>query len=395
MYQLRPDHNAVLDRAGFSVSWQFDAQARINGGLAVAGDTVYVGTFGGKVIALNLLDGTQRWETTLDNVVMSTPVVADGLVFVGTGHNGAPGAPSHGGFAYASDTGAGLSEWGRVQGDHVVALNAADGSRAWAYHTDGEDMPSPAYIDGRLVFANGDFHAYALNATSGDAAWRQDMQGIATMASATVVADRRAVLLASCRSMEGESHTFLLDAATGTVKWRAPYGDCDASPAYADGRVFVAGVRGLRQSFGFGGRSLIAALDADSGRALWTYRSASVGLYTELASNERAIAGTYADGTYFQSIPTDDRIVAFNATNGTIRWQFHTTAPVKMSPVVQNGLLYAGDTAGVLYAIGAATGQLVNVKLYDEPFSTSPPVIVGNTMIVANGTTVYALALTD
>ena len=70
-----------------------------------------------------------------------------------------------------------------------------------------------------------------------------------------------------------------------------------------------------------------------------------------------------------------------------------TSAPVKMSAVLNNGTVYFGDTAGVLYSVDAATGALKKVRQYREAFTSSPPIISGHTMLFVNGTSVYALPI--
>ena len=64
-----------------------------------------------------------------------------------------------------------------------------------------------------------------------------------------------------------------------------------------------------------------------------------------------------------------------------------------MSPVIHNGELYFGDTVGMFYTIDARSGKLRKAQAFDEPFTTSPPIIVGRTLIVVNGTTVRAFPI--
>ena len=391
MYQLNSSHNAVLASPQRGARWSHDVNARVNGGLAVVGGTVYLDTFGGKIIALNAADGSMRWEATSDNIIMSTPIVAEGMVFVGTGHNGSM-SDRQSSFVYATvKSGDPNPMWGRPEGDHIVALDAATGEKRWTYKTAGEDMPSPAYTSGRLIFANGDMNAYGLRAHSGEALWQRDVGGISTMSSATLTA--RAVVVGICSGPNYRGSTVALAADSGKVVWRAPYGDCDSSPTVAGSRVFVSGVDGNDTPFGHGGRGIVAALNESNGHVLWTYRAAGVGPYTKIGSNERAIAGTFADDLYYQAFPTTDELAAFDGRSGAMRWKLRTTAPVKMSAVVANGKLYAGDTAGVLYTVDARSGKLLRTQMFDQPFATSPPVIAGRTMFVVAGTMVYALPL--
>jgi outer membrane protein assembly factor BamB len=388
MYQGRPDHNAVIETGGAAVSWKYDTKAKVNSGLAIVDGIVFLDTFDHHVLALDARSGEPLWQATSDNIIMSTPIVAGDKVFIGTGHNGA----MHGGggsFAYAVPHGRDEPEiWGRDEGDHLVAFDAATGKQLWTYRTRGEDMPSPAYADGKLIFANGDSHAYGLSAKDGSPLWRRDLSGISTMASATSLGN--VVLLSSCgRGLRGE--TVAVEAGSGKLAWSAPYGDCDSSPTYAGGRVFVTGVDGNKADFGYGGRGYAAALDARSGHPIWKYVASAVGPFTRTGSNERAIAGTYAAGTFFASLPESNEILALDAATGRLRWALHTTGPVKMSPVIKSGKVYFGDTAGLLYVVDSTTGHLRAIRMYEAPFATTPFVMYGNTGYFVNGTQVYAV----
>lgn len=391
MYQGRPDHNAVISRGHFSQHWTYEAKERINSGLSVAGDMVYFDTLGGKVVALDIRTGTVRWQADVDNVTMSTPIVSGGSVFIGTGHNGALGAHDSN-FVYAAGEHRGsLTMWGRPEGDHIVAFDANTGEKQWAYRTAGEDMPSPVAIKGNLVFVNGDFNAYALRMHDGSAAWQHDLRGLATMASANQSGDY--AIVSTCSGSEYRGATFALHWSTGSVRWRAAAGDCDSAPTVAANQIFVSGVDGNRVSYGFGAHGTVQSLDVGTGRILWRYVSREAGPYTKIGSNERAIAGCYADGTYLQAFPTIDKFVAFDAKTGRVRWEMRSAGPIKMSAVVRGGRVYVGDTVGLFYTLELATGKILKVDMFDAPFSVSPPVIVGDTLLVVSGTKVYAVPL--
>jgi outer membrane protein assembly factor BamB len=64
-----------------------------------------------------------------------------------------------------------------------------------------------------------------------------------------------------------------------------------------------------------------------------------------------------------------------------------------MSPVVENGRVYFGDTAGIFYTVDAASGKLLHTGSYLQPFSVSPPIIYGKTMFIADGNMVLAVPL--
>lgn len=389
-YQSDAAHNAVIAGGALRARWTFDARARINGGLAVVDGRVFLDTFSGEMLALHLTTGKIAWKQRADNLVMSTPVVGDGLVIFGTGRNGASGGTNKS-FVYAggAQTGKTIDFWGRPAGDHLLAFDAATGARRWVYRTAGEDMPSPAIADGRVFFANGDGNAYALSLNNGRALWQQSLGGIATMASANFAAGT--LFVSVCSHAMRRAHTLALAPTTGRVLWRAPYGNCDSAPTYAHGRLFLSGVAGNRAPFGFGSRAIIAAVDARSGRMLWVYRSKHARPYSKVGSSERAIAGTFANGIYFQPVPTADELLAFDPATGAIRWRFRSSGAIKMSPIVVGKTLFVGDAAGLFYSIDARSGRLLAVKMFAHPFATAPAVADGKTLLLVNGSRVFAL----
>lgn len=385
MYQYAPDHNAVFARTGLRTHWSFDAKARINGGLAVVGNTLILDTFGKEVIALDVRTGSPIWHTRVPNIAMSTPVVVNGIAYVGTGANDMLNRAN----PVLRLQFAGKDVWGVPGGDEIVAMNVRDGSVRWRYHTVGEDMPSPVYDRGRVVFANGDWHAYALDARTGKVVWKSDIRGVSTMASATRAGPY--IIVAACADGIRDSSMFALNPDTGRVVWESSNGHCDASPAYAEGKIFTADVE--PNKIKYVGHTVVAALDPKSGNAIWRYRERSPGVWTTLGSGEAAIAGTYCRGIYYQPAPLNDQLIAFKAASGNVRWIFHTAGPVKMSPVIKDNRVYVGDTVGVFYEIDASTGALLRVTPFKKPFTTSPPVIVGQTIFLVNGESVYAVEL--
>lgn len=384
-YQHSSDRNAVFDNYSISHDWSFDSRAKINSGFALVGNTLLFTTFARELVAVDVRNGRELWHAQLPNIAMSTPIVAGNLVYVGTGKSG--DLPRN---LYVKLRFHHRRIWGVPRGDEIDAFDLHSGVKRWSYHTIGEDMPSPVYDRGRLLFANGDSHAYALRADTGKLLWTTDIGGISTMSSAVMAGN--AVILGVCSDGMRDSTSVALDAATGKFLWRSQYGHCDSAPAYANGRVFVSDV--LPGDTWLQGRPIVAALDPKTGRTLWAYVAATQGIWSIVGSDEAAVAGTYAKGSYFQALPFTDDVIAFDASSGRVRWTFHTAGPAKMSPVVKDGRVHIGDTAGLLYTLDARTGRLLEMREFKEPFTVSPPIIAGNKLLVVNGTSVHAIPLT-
>lgn len=382
MYQHSPDRNAVFQQYSIPHDWSYDAKANINSGLALVGNTLLFTTFSQQVVALDVRNGRVLWQAPVKNIAMSTPIVAGNTVYVGTGKNGLLNRSLLQRVQFYKK-----NVWGSPGGDEVAAFDLRTGAPRWRYNTVGEDMPSAVYDRGRLIFANGDWHAYALNGDTGKVVWSVDDGGASTMANAVMAGD--SVIIAVCG---GGTNAVALNSSTGKILWRSPYGHCDATPAYADGKVFVNDV--VSGDTSLQKKTVVAALDVRTGKPVWVYRGNTQGLWSIVGSDEVAVAGTYAAGTYYQPAPLEDQLIAFDANTGKVRWIFHTSGPAKMSPVVQNGRVYIGDTAGLFYTLDARNGRVLELRGFKKGFTVSPPIIAGNKIIIVNGTSVNAIPVT-
>lgn len=389
IYQQTADHNAVVPRSSFERRWTLDTGSAINGGMAVAGNELYVDTLAGDLLAVDLFSGSVRWRVRAPHSLMSTPVLSGGLVYVGSGTADIP-----------SDR---MPLWGKRDtvmgvpgGDAFYAYDTATGALRWSFATPGHDMVSPALFGNVLVFANGDAHAYGLDAQTGRQLWKRTLPGLSTMASTTAAGNR--ALVSTCRYvLPYRCATLALDPHSGRILWQVPYGNADSSPAYAKGTVFVSGLDytraherwpALQEAY-----AVVAGLDVQTGNVKWAYRDTQPGLPSNVGTAERAIAGTYAAGRYFQAIPGRSQLLAFDARTGKVLWEFHPVAPIKMSPLYYQNMLYAGDSSGVFYTLDASTGKPRQLLTFRQPFSCAPPMLVGSTMLIPQNRYVHALPL--
>jgi outer membrane protein assembly factor BamB len=406
MYQYSPDRNAAFDNPGWTANWTFDAGGKINGGISIVGTTLYVESFKSALYAIDAQTGKELWHQPLPNMAMNTPIVADGVVVAGTGTN-----------QLLLDNG---REWlaGNPSGDEVAAFNAATGQPVWTFKTVGQDMPTGAVVRVgsivEFVFASGDGYLYALNIDDGHLLWRTPMNGIDMMSSLSVAGDL--VYGVSCivaspavRELQlppcpGPDYThcyrwsWAIDAENGQQRWSAPWGLGDGTSTLGDGEFFAEGI-----TFSAGalagkeaphnhGSSEVAALDSETGRLLWKFQApmAEIG-----PSGEMGIAGLYRAGIFYESLPHAQSFDAFDARTGRVLWSVGTHGYVKMSAVLSGGVLYFGDMSGYLYAVRARDGIVLDVIKFNQEFQSSAPVVVGHTLYIANGSSVYAISVDD
>jgi outer membrane protein assembly factor BamB len=161
-----------------------------------------VGSNDRNIYALNASDGALLWNYTTGDVVISSPAVAEGVVYVGS-YNGI-----------------------------VYALDAAAGRLLWNFETSGLVASSPAVADGLVYVGSGDDKIYALQASTGTAVWNYTTGG--DVASSPAVAEG-VVYVGSC-----DGKVYALNAFTGDALWSYLTGDLVvSSPAVANGVVYV------------------------------------------------------------------------------------------------------------------------------------------------------------
>ena len=416
-YQYTSEHNAVFEAPDWRVSWKADIAGKNNGGIAIVGDTVYVESFAKKLFAFDAVTGRKKWERSFDDVVMTTPLVGGDLIYVGSGVGNA-----------VKDDGK-TFVLGRPEGNDIIAVSRTNGEIVWRFHTAGQDMPTGvlAHIASRdvLVFHNGDEHVRALDAASGSLLWERAAPGNVTMSSlALYEGSVYGVSFASNvwfwdalkrndkKELADRQWTWAASPADGTFAWKSAYGGADSSPTVSDGIVFAENTQ-FASLFWTTGNALwpggptaypdavhstllsdVDALDAATGKLLWRYLSAPGPIKTA-GTNIQAIAGVYVAATLYQSMPLPSEYAAFDGKTGRIRWKIHTKEPVKMGAVVKEGELFFGDTGGNFYVVRASDGAVERTITFSDPFGCSPPVIVGDTLFVTDGNTLYALRVSD
>jgi outer membrane protein assembly factor BamB len=268
---------------------------------AIAGDTLYVGSYDGRFYALDARTGATRWrfatggerrfeakglhgmqpknQTIADpfDVFLSSPVVAEGAVYFGSGDG------------------------------HLYALDAASGALRWKFATGDVVHASPAYANGVLFFGSWDSRFYAVDAASGKEKWRfhggEDpaIHNQVGFQSSPAVAE--GVVYTGCR----DSNLYALDAATGREKWRynASGSWVITSPAITRGKV----VAGTSDS------SLYLVLDAATGRPI-ARRQGNAYIFSS-----PTIAG---DVVYVGIL--NGTLEARDLDSGELLWEFRTEA---------------------------------------------------------------------
>lgn len=198
---------------------------------ALDGDTLFVGTPDGRLLALAAADGTQLWALETGSPMRTDIATGDGLVY-----------------AINRD---GL----------VLAVDAESGTLRWTKQLGGAGTTAPSFSDGMLTVGSRGLKVIALDAATGEEIWWSSYGGSWVQSGGTIVGN--AVTFGS--SDIGVVRHF--DLATGELLWNAKIGGWPwGIPAHADGVYYATALapENLKPW-----KSSVFALDAEDGSVLW------------------------------------------------------------------------------------------------------------------------------
>lgn len=298
-------------------------------------------------------DDTPTWITETDDDVWSSPVVADGILYIGS-YDG-----------------------------HLYAIESDSGDVLWQYETGDRIDGTPAVSNGTVYVGSFDRNLYALDAKTGAERWIYGMDGI--VRGSPTVADGVVYVGSHCRSEECSAYydvewpeigyVYAFDAEEGDVRWRYSVGDgILGKPAVAADRVVIGSSDG--NAYG---------LRADSGALEWTLETSGPVMASPTCDGDRVYIGNLRGELYALELEDGEQVWRYTiedqAGDGTVAPSLITSSPTLCGDTVYVGTV-ATDAVegadGVLYAISADEGR----KRWDagpfaEMIGSSPTMVDG------------------
>ena len=316
------------------VKWSFKTNGPIISSPSVADGLVYVGSADGNLYAVDLNTGQQKWKFQTRGQVDSTPAIADGMVFF----------LSYDGGFYALDAKTGSRKW-RFSTSYerrfeAKGLHGSVPSEQTIPDAHDIFLSSPAVYNSRVYFGSSDGNIYALNEKTGILEWKFETKGI-VHASPAIANDT--VYIGSW-----DSYLYALAADTGIEKWRFKTGEdpifynqvgFQSSPAVVDGVVYV----GCRDAH-------VYAIDALGGHKKWDYPTSK-----SWVNVTPAVFG----GNVFFATGDTHRFQSLDAKSGRLGFTLNVGTVIFSSPAIADGLAYFGNLNGSLYAVDVASGKVV------------------------------------
>ena len=337
-----------------------------------------------------------RWQTRLNGQVYASPVVHEGIAYIGSSGGVFNAVDTRdGSLLWAFATGAPIFGAAAVSADVVLfacdngmlfKLDRATGKELWRYDLGDADVarvlphPSvfawqwqaaqPLLADGRVYVGAADGGFHAIDAESGKRAWRFDTRG-AIRGGAAIGGER--VVFGSA-----DGFVYALDRSSGKEAWRFDSGaEVDTTPVLHEGRVLI-GNRGVG----------LYSLDAASGEQQW--RLFFWGSWVESAP-------VVVDGTIYIGSSDLRRVSAIDPANGHVRWRSDVYGWSFGTPLVVGDRIHVGAAGGTPYfvrhlasysVLDRATGRILTRRPIADTGGhqwgiAGSPALAGETVVVA------------
>lgn len=359
--------DAVRKLAG--VRWRFATEGPVRSSPVVADGVVYVGSGDHALRAIDARTGAEKWKYDAGAPVDSTPAVDGGKVFVATDRR-----------ICAVDRSRGTEEWTFAFGSDLPLPGE--------FHTGFESHLSSPSVDGdALLVGAGDGVLYRLDAATGRPVWRFPTRG-RIRATPTVVGGTVYV-----GSFDGVFYA--VDERSGRLRWKfeTEGASIDLAKAGFDRRAInsTAAVSGGVVTFGSRDAHQYA-LDAATGKLRWRFGhpAAIVPDHAEVGWCEGSPA--VADGTSYVGSSDGHFVNAIDLATGKERWRHATPSRVNSSPAVSRDTLVVGGEDGSIFALARDDGRVLWSYGTAEAVLSSPAVADGTVYAGCDDGALYALS---
>jgi outer membrane protein assembly factor BamB len=295
------------------------------------------------------------WKVPVPGAGWSSPVVADGRVWLTSALDTGPGLSLRA-IAFDERTGREAVNVEVFHIDHPGPVNPKN-SRA---------SPTPI-VDGDRVYVHFGTDGTAALTTSGEIAWRTRLQYESQHGSGGSPALYRDLLIVNCDGNGGEAFVAALDTRTGKVRWKTSRRQ-PADQAYSTPLVIRVGDRDEAISVG---AYRATAYEPATGKEIWRVE------YPEGFSN--VPRPVYAHGlVYIATGFNQPSLLAVraagtgNVTNTQIAWTLRRGAPLTPSPLVVGDNLYVVNDGGIASCLDAKTGEVRWQHRLAGAYSASP-----------------------
>lgn len=318
MHRGGPEHSgaasALTVPAALKWQWLGESGTKTLASPVVVDGVVYVG-LGGRITALRLADGAVIWEYPAGQKSPAsfrlTPAVGDGLVFCA-----------------ASD-------------GSLYVLSADAGRLVWQFNARVSITTPPTYANGVVYIGTNDGRVFALDGKSGSPVWTEPYNAGAAIQGPLCVAEGNLLAL----SEEGVIHG--ITPPTGKARYRQRLTGLSRGAYLAVSGEYM---------FVNSGNSLVA-LNPANGRTRWSK-----------ALGGAAALSPASDGRHVYTATEDGKVFAFDMS-GRQSWQKPVAMPypLEASPTIAGDTLVLPLRRGLVYGLDSGSGATLWAYLLKPP----------------------------
>lgn len=293
---------------------------------------VYIGDMDGKLFALDLATGKEKWNWKIDSGFIASPAYRDGLLYLGD-----------------------------IDGV-CHCLEASTGKEKWKFAAEAEVDASANFWRDKVLFASQDTNLYCRDAATGKEVWKYAIPD-QIRCTPTVVGDRSFV--AGC---DGKLHIIDLTKGAGAaeVPIESPTG---VTPAVLGDYVYFGTEGGIFFSINWKEAKVTWQKADDDGQG---YRSSPA------VAEGICVVGSRSR-----------KVLAFDPATGNEVWTFVSKQRIDSSPVIAGERVIIGAADGRLYGLDKKTGKEIWQQQATGGFVGSPAVADGKIVIASDRGVVY------
>jgi outer membrane protein assembly factor BamB len=369
-FRLNAANNVVLP-GSLRTAWSIDSGGPISASPSVVGETLFIGNNVGRMLAIDVRDGHERWRSGFASALMSAPLVIGRNVVVGEGDENSMvmhGVVHVGGAVNA-----------------LISLDRDTGAVRWSTPIGGTCMPTAAYVNGRVVAHVGTGDLVSLSPDTGEVAFTHNLGTIPSMVAMLPLGNDMVV-----SAGETETGVVAVHASSGATIWRHGFPNSSAlgdGPLAADGVRVMGGylypVPGQPHTYvkaGEIGEQRAFALDARTGAQLWDIHLEK----GHVPWRNQAAIPLVDRGTLFIGSAISPTMHAIDLKTGRVLWRRKVHGPVKGGIVATGGNLYFGDFSGRIWALRESDGSVVGTVNAGTPFNVASPIVIGRTLVLGS-----------
>lgn len=367
---IKSGKNNTFGNGYINKNFKFNAHSSIVSTPTVINGITYFGANNDYVYAISDLTGKLIWKYKTDNQVMTQPIIDKRILYVGSGNN----------FFQKGNIIRGTRK------STIYALSSSTGKLIWKYNTKGENMPSFAYKKNTIYVANGNSMFYAINAKNGHINWEKNFNGVDSMSSLNLSGN---LIYFGSGNIDTTQYINAINIKTHKLQWASPLplsfgGITDNSPSSNSKYVVIEGLDLSSTINEF--NQVVYVINKKTGQIKWTHKLGFGIRPMNMETDNSVIVG---NNLYIGNTVGNGRFYSFNINTGKINWYIKLYGDQKGAAVIQNGILYLGDSYSNFYAIKASSGTVLGIYKFISnqkmnAFTASNPTLMDNEIYIGN-----------